>query len=485
MKKPKIGFLPLYVLLYDQTSPEVRPDIDAFCELAAKNLRKQGLEVVDAPVCRLADEFEEAVDTFQKEDVDAVVTLHLAYSPSLESEGALKKLQVPIIVMDTTPDYVYDQSTEMGAMMLNHGIHGVQDMCNLLRRNGKKFRVYAGHMEHSKVLERVADAARVAMMAHALKTARVGLVGEPFRGMGDFLVPFDVLRQDLGVLTVPYDFEEGKRRIAAVTEQELWQEFEEDKKQFVMDSCLTREVYDRSARVCLAIRKWVQEEKLSAFTINFMETEGSNPGLPVMPFIECCKAMSRGQGYAGEGDVLTAALTGALLAGYEEVTFAEMFCPNWKGNSVFLSHMGEFNYKVADGIPVMEEKPFPFTSAGNPTAAYKSMKPGRAVLVNLAPVEEHQYAMSIMPGQMLKVEGSNTMEHAVNGWFQPDMPLAEMLERLSQAGGTHHSVLVYGADPAELALLADFLGFEKCILRKERNSVMPNGCTGAWRCLPW
>ena len=464
MKKPKIGFLPLYVELYDLTTPEARPDIDAFHGLAVKRLKSQGLEVVDVPVCRLAGEFEAAVQVFEKEDVDAVVTLHLAYSPSLESEEALKKVQVPIIVMDTTPDYVYDQTTDAGALMFNHGIHGVQDMCNLLRRNGKIFCIYAGHMEHSPILDRVAHAARAAMMVHALKTSRVGLVGQPFAGMGDFVIPFEEMKRDLGIQMVPYDFAEGEKRINAVTEEEIQKEFEADQDQFVMSPGLSREVYDRSARVGLAIRSWAEEEKLSAFTINFLETEGSNPGLPVMPFVECCKAMTRGLGYAGEGDVLTAALTGALLTGYEDVTFTEMFCPNWRDNSVFLSHLGEFNYKIADGTPVLEEKPFPFTSAENPTAAYKSMRPGRAVFVNLAPFGEGRYTMSIVPGQVLKAEGANTMEHAVNGWFQPDIPLPQLLERLSQAGGTHHSVLVYGEDVEGLELFADFLGIEKNVL---------------------
>jgi len=34
--------------------------------------------------------------------------------------------------------------------------------------------------------------------------------------------------------------------------------------------------------------------------------------------------MSRGIGYAGEGDVLTAALTGALLSVYPDTSFTEV-----------------------------------------------------------------------------------------------------------------------------------------------------------------
>lgn len=464
MRKPLVGFLPLYVELYDLTTPEIRPDVDAYHEKAVERLREQGLDVVDMPVCRLACEFEEAIAAFEEKNVDAVITLHLAYSPSLESEKALGKVRVPIIILDSTPDYVYDQETDPGALMLNHGIHGVQDMCNLLVRNGKIFKVFAGHMEHSDVLERVARAARAAMMVHTLRQSRVGLIGEPFHGMGDFCIAFSEMEQDLGIRMVPYDFEKGEERIARVSAEEIQKEFEQDEKAFEIDPKLTREVYDRSARTCLAVRKWAEEEKLSAFTINFLETEGSNPGLPIMPFTECCKAMERGIGYAGEGDVLTAALTGALLSGIEEVTFTEMFCPNWRDGSVFLSHMGEFNYTVADGKPVLEEKPFPFTSAENPTVAYRTLKPGRAVFINLAPFGNGRYRMTLTEGEMLKVEGENSMEHAVNGWFKPDISLESFLEQLSQRGGTHHSVLAYGSELETLKLFADFLGVETEVL---------------------
>ena len=464
MRKPRIGFLPLYVELYDLTTPEIRPEIDAFHEKVVKKLEEKELEVADAPVCRLASEFETAVQNFREKDVDALVTLHLAYSPSLESEKALAGVDVPIIILDTTPDYVYDQNTDDSALMLNHGIHGVQDMCNLLVRNEKIFKVFAGHIEHSNVLDRVAQAARAAMMVHVMEKSRVGIVGEPFHGMGDFQEDYASLHRNLGIQVVPYDFEEADRVIQAVTPVQLEEEYERDRDAFEVDPELSRESYDRSAKVCLAVRNWVEKEKLTAFTINFLETEGSRPGLPVMPFTECCKAMAEGIGYAGEGDVLTAAFTGAILAGCEDTTFTEMFCPNWRDGSVFLSHMGEFNYRVADGKPVLQEKPFPFTSAENPTVAYKTMKPGRAVFANLAPFGNGRYRMTLASGNMLKIEGQNKMEKAVNGWFKPDIPLEEFLERLSQNGGTHHSVLVYGDEIETLGLFADFLGVEKIIL---------------------
>ena len=186
--------------------------------------------------------------------------------------------------------------------MLNHGIHGVQDMCNLLIRNGKTFTVCAGHMDHSNVLQKVANAAKAAQIAHEMRNARVGLVGEPFAGMGDFRVPFDQLKYDFGMEVVTYDWEKGAERAAAITQAQIDSEYAADLERFEFAPDLTREVYDRSAKASLTIRKWAEDEKLTGFSINFLETEGSRPGLPVMPFTECCTAMANGLGYAGEGD---------------------------------------------------------------------------------------------------------------------------------------------------------------------------------------
>ena len=466
MRNPKIGLLPLYVELYDISNPEVRPDIDAAHRRASDCLRNQGLDVMDVPVCRLADEFAAAIAKFEEADVDAIVTLHLAYSPSLESEKALAATKLPIIIMDTTPGYTYDQHTDPSALMLNHGIHGVQDMCNLLIRNNKTFHICAGHMEHSDVLRRVATAAKAAALVHELRRARVGLVGKPFAGMGDFQVPFDELERDLGIKMVPYDFEKGAERVNAVTQAEIDAEYAADRERFDFDPGLTREVYDRSARTNLAVRKWLEEEKLSGFSINFLETQGPNPGLPTMPFTECCTAMVNGLGYAGEGDVLTAAFVGAILTVFRDATFTEMFCPDWEHGTVFLSHMGEFNYGIADGKPVLREKDFPYTNAENPTAAYQTMKGGAAVYVNFAPFGNGRYGLVMAPGEMLTIRGENAMAGETNGWFKPGVPLEEFLARYSERGATHHGALIYDADAAELLKpLCKFLGCEGVLIQ--------------------
>jgi L-arabinose isomerase len=465
MSKPKAGLLPLYIELYDRSSPEARPKIEAFYKKAAGELRKTGIDVEEVPICRLAEEFNAAMEQFEAKDADAVITLHLAYSPSLESADALKNSKLPIIILDTTPDYSFDSYADPGLIMYNHGIHGVQDMCNLLLRNNKRFIIHAGHFEYSDVLSRTAGAVKAAKVCKSLKKARVGVIGKPFKGMGDFSIPFDDMRQDLGIIVEEYDFKKGESFIASVTKEDIQAEYENDQWRFDVDKNLLRECYDRSARVALGIRRWITEKNLSALTINFNEASRNKGGLPVMPFTECSSAMVRGLGYAGEGDALTAAFVGALLSVYQDTTFTEMFCPDWEHDSVFLSHMGEYNYNSASAKPFLTEKPFPFTDAENPTVAYSTLKSGSAVLVNLAPFGSGKYGLTIVPGEMLSPQGENKFAMAVNGWFKPEMKLQEFLEEYSKCGATHHSAMVYGNVSNELALIGEYSGWETHLIK--------------------
>ena len=116
-----------------------------------------------------------------------------------------------------------------------------------------------------------------------------------------------------------------------------------------------------------------------------MAFDRSDGSLNAVPFLEASKAMARGVGYAGEGDVLTAALVGALSRAFGDTTFTEIFCPDWSGNSLFLSHMGEMNPDIAGEKPRLVEKPFPYTQAQNPAILACAPKPGPAVFVNLTP----------------------------------------------------------------------------------------------------
>ena len=303
---PKIGLLPLYLKLYDDVVPELRPKLEAFLGEVADTLSANGLDVVSAPVCRERPEFAEALAALADAGVDALVTLHLAYSPSLESAPLLAECGLPLILFDTTPSPTFDSSATRQTMLENHGIHGVQDLASVLRRLGKPYHVVAGHLSRADVVAEVVELCRAASAASRLRRMKVGLVGEPFRGMGDFAIDADRLAERLGPSVVRIDLTDLANRAAAVSPEALEAEAAADEERFDC-SAVTRQVLEPSLRLGLALREMLDEANAGAFSMNFQACTAES-GLPTVPFLECSKAMARGLGYAGEGDMLTASV---------------------------------------------------------------------------------------------------------------------------------------------------------------------------------
>lgn len=445
-RKPKVGFLPLYILTYDESTPFMRTVVDRHVAQVADRLEALGFEMVKAPVCRVKKEFDAAVQSFTDADVDLIVTLHAAYSPSLESIDALCSVKTPLLMLDTTYDYEFKPYSYTEGMLYNHGIHGVMDLCNLLRRRGRQYEVVAGFFNEENpnypaLCRRVTDFAKAAMIRHTLAHARVGIVGEPFEGMGDFRIPFDTLKETLGPEAVPYDLQDYTY-LNAVTDEEIEREYTENAARFEME--VPRATYDFSTRVSLAIRKWLSDNRLDAFSMNFKAARNGT-SFPTMPFAEASLAMERGIGYAGEGDVLTAAFVASLMEVFDSVSFTEIFCPDWKDGSLFLSHMGEYNVglSVPEAKPVMREKEFSFGDAENPAILLSPFRPGKVTFLSLNPASDNRFELFRQTGSMLYTPRDNKQNDIVSGWFRPDMPLPEFLESYSRAGGIHHAALIY------------------------------------------
>jgi L-arabinose isomerase len=198
-----------------------------------------------------------------------------------------------------------------------------------------------------------------------------------------------------------------------------------------------------------------------AFSINFQSFDRPDRPACAMPFLEISKAMARGLGYGGEGDVLTAALVAALAHGFGAASFTEIFCSDWHGDALFLSHMGEINPALAQDRPhVFAKKAFDGRSRDTAALTFAAA-PGPAALVNLAPGPDDTFTLVTAPVEILAEDAARldpAMRDTVRVWIRPRRPAAPFLEAYSRAGGTHHSALVPGACPAAIAAFGRMLG---------------------------
>ncbi|NOZ19738.1 MAG: hypothetical protein GXP25_01480 [Planctomycetes bacterium] len=455
-RKPKIGLLPLYLKLYDDTNPGLRARFVAFMNTVADGFTSRRIDVARTDVCRVASEFADAVACFEREGVDCIVTLHLAYSPSLESIDALTKTELPILILDTTMDAAFGPGAYPDRIMYNHGIHGVMDMASVLRRRGRSFQIMAGHVADDDFFARAVLLIRAASAANQLRDTKALRVGEPFKGMGDFFVEQEVLKSVLGITVEQIAAADLIQAVEAVTDKEVEEEVALDRERFTC--AVPEKVHARSVRVGLGLRRRLGAGGFHAFSMNFLAFDQADGPINTVPFIEASKAMARGLGYAGEGDVLTAALVGALSGAFGKTTFTEIFCPDWNGNSLFLSHMGEINPDVANETPRIIEKPFPYTPAQNPAVIACAPKAGPAVFVDLVPGPDDTFSLIVAPVEMLGDATNEKMKEAIRGWMRPACGVRKFLETYSRHGGTHHSALVMDGDPEAVCAFGELAG---------------------------
>ena len=441
---PRTGLLPFYLKLYDEILPDIKGGFDGFVKRIAAAMEARGISVQTAPVCRIKDEFTSAIRQFEQEGMDCIVTLHLAYSPSMEAIEAFCHTKLPIIILDTTMDSSFGLAASPDKIMFNHGVHGVMDFASMLRRRSRPFEIVAGHDSDPRTIDRAADRVRAAFAARSLRASRALRVGDAFAGMGDFAVEEAVLAGKLGIQVRQIGIDALDDAVCEISDAEVAAEAAGDREQFVCE--LASDVHERSVRVGLGLRRMLECGHYNAISINFQIFDRKDRAANTMPFLEISKAMARGIGYAGEGDVLTAALVGALARAFGPVTFTEIFCADWAGDSLFLSHMGEISPAVAAGIPRVFEKQFTFGGALNPAVLTCAVKPGPAVFVNLAPGPDDSFSLIVAPVEVLAEDASldPAMRDVVRIWIRPRCKVAEFLETYSLAGGTHHSALVLG-----------------------------------------
>ena len=452
----RIGFLPFYLALYDEVSPQNRDVIEPFYQKIARKLSSKGILVETSPICRVQQEFEDAIEMFSSKGVDALVSLHLAYSPSLESLPALLKTDLPLVILNTTPEPQFGFMQSPQQITYNHGIHGVQDMCSMLVRHKRPFLIETGHWEDSDVIDRVIQRLRGISAAKSFRSTAIGVIGKPFTGMGDFFVTPAQIKEDFGIDVVPVSYNASTSDTEDIHDEITYLE-----SLFTFESVPEQDLRENVV-ITKRLKEWTAANGISAFTCNFREVTDSSP-VNRVPFLFAGVGMYEGIGYAGEGDILTAALARALLSINQETTFTEMFCPDWKDNRIFLSHMGEINPRICKGKATLTAKPYTYSSGLQPLYITGECKKGDVILLNLIPMLDHSYRLLVCP-MSIEESDTTTFENSVRGWIKPRTSIEDFLSNYSRYGGTHHSVLCYDESIESMKTFGEQMGWEVVVV---------------------
>jgi L-arabinose isomerase len=387
----------------------------------------------------------------------------LSYSPSLLALPALQRTRLPIIIWNTQELRAVDETFTVAAMIDNHGVHGTQDLANVLTRGGIRFHYVTSADQEPEGLTELGDFFAAAAAVRRLRSARVGLLGYPFPAMGDFAVDTTHLAATLGCSWVNLTVEDYIQRSAAAGADEVAGLVADYRRNYDVAADITEADLVCSARAELALRGMVADHRLDALTYQFMAF-GEDERTSTLPFVGASRLMADGIGFGGEGDLIAAAWTALLNWLRPPASFSEIFTIDFAGDSLFLSHMGEANVAMArrDRKVPLVARPTPITrTRDRQLALVTTFEPGPATCAALTQGPGGQWRIIAAPA---------TIENfgPLPGFCVPHFklkPLADVrrfLTAYAQAGGPHHNAVCFGDARRRLRLAAGLVDAEYC-----------------------
>jgi L-arabinose isomerase len=458
MSKPKLGVLALTLDFYETLVPTLRGEREAWLRDKALAAFPDSVNLEFGAAVFTRPTIDAEVARLEAAGCDGLMVVLLTYSPSQLALPALSRTRLPIIVWNTQELLAVDENFTTEAMIDNHGVHGTQDLCNVLGRHEVPFEYVTSHLSDEGATDEIVDFAFAAAAACKLDSARLGLIGYPFPGMGDFAMDTTHLAGTLGCEWLNIPLEEYITRTDAsmdlagdlVTAYKSEYDIAAD----VTDADLTV-----TAATELAMRGIVDDYSLDGLTYQFLAF-GQDERTQTVPFVGISRMMGDGVGFGGEGDLIATA--GALMLDTlaTPASFCEAFTTDFAGNGLFMSHMGESSVAMArKDIPIkLVARSGPITKTRNRQCQLvTSYEPGPATFCALTLAAGQTWRLIVSHMEIADWGPLPAME-VPHYKLVAETDIRDWLTNYAQMGGPHHAGICFGDARNRLAMVADMLG---------------------------
>jgi L-arabinose isomerase len=456
-----VGLLALTLELYEKLAPELRQDREEWVRQQVLPVLNQRAHVLFERAVFRTEDIGAVIAGFEAAGADALLVLLLSYSPSQVSLPALQRTRLPIVIWNTQELLAVDQHYGPLELRNNHGVHGTQDLANVLLRAGVRFHYVTSHLHDPNGVDELNDFFAAAAAARRLRGAKIGMLGYPFPGMGDFAVDATHFEATLGCSQTILTVEDYIKRAATADAGAVAKLMAEYRTSYDVANDITGADLESTARVELALHGMVADHGLWGLTYQFLAF-GDDERTPTVPFVAASRLMAEGIGFGGEGDVIATAATSFLNWLNPPASFSEIFTIDFTGNSVLMSHMGEANVAMArrDRKVPLVARPTPITrTRDRQLALVTSFEPGPATFAALAQAPQGKWRLIVSP---VTIEDFGPLASLCVPHFKikPTGDVRKFLTDYANAGGPHHNMVCFGDARRKLRFAAGLTGAE-------------------------
>ena len=430
--------------LYHRLWSDIDDALEHLAGEVAETLRGAGLDVCCGPAVSLPEQVAAACEDLDAKGVDLLLVALAPYCPSGVLVPALVESRLPVLVWPMQSiSRLEPEKYDAEAIKLNHGVHAVQDLANVLGKMAMPFGVIHGHHGQPDFVGRLKLWAQAGRIVRAMQDANPVQVGGHFEHMLDLQIGEEEFLRKMGIRPKAVSTSEFADLMGEVKPKEMAEGVERYRRTFAMGPDVHDSLLVKTAKGEAALRSLLSRADSRACGLNFLELcndEHVADGLHVAASM----LMNEGLGYAGEGDWVTAVLVRGMQQGFGVASFSEIFSIGYADNRLLLKHWGEGNYAMARAKPRLLASRFTDRCTAEFAIADFEFEPGPATLVNLNSTADEK-------GQLVSISGTITEDHLPNidgprGVFRPDRDnVSDLLTEYACTGGSHHLALVKGA----------------------------------------
>jgi L-arabinose isomerase len=473
-RTPRIGVMGIMQELYDDMLPGITARQGRYLADVAAALEGVAECVVEPPARNRGD-IERVMREYEYQGLDGVLIVMLTYGPGQRVARALADTRLPLCLANIQPEPEVTAAWDMADMTYNQGVHGAQDTANAMVRAGVSFDVVSEDWHSDAFRDRIDRWARAAAAVTAWRRLKVAQVGYAMDDMGDIRFDEGALLRALGPSVTVIAPGELHRATLAVTPAEVAEviAFEDDR--FDIDPRLSEAEREDHVRMQVALERLMGERGCEAFSTHF-DAIGDDGRFARLPFAAASSLMAKGYGFAGEGDMLTAALVraGHVLIG--DAHFTEMYAMDFPTDSVLMSHMGEGNWRIAraDRPVRLIKRPIAIGGLDDPPTFLFEYQPGPATLATLVALGGESFRLVVCEGENLDGPELPGLEMPW-GRFRPDVGVRACLDAWLRLGGPHHQVMNLGRHGDSWRAFCEQAGVEFALIDTELASERLHG----------
>lgn len=470
----RIGVFGVGYFKYWEQFPGLLEELKDKQEVFIEKIMKNEVEVIDFGLVDNVQSAYDLVPQLKAAHLDLLFCDMLTYATSSTFGIVVKSIDTPIVLVALQPSKALDyKNASTYQQLYNDDICSLPEFAGVAVRMGKKVpEMIIGTLHDDQQAElEIAEYCRIAKVLHDLNNARIGHIGHPIEAMLDMHSDSTMITAHFGAHIIQCEAHEIVAHYNHANEKDIRiarnrilgffdtpDPVSDPISEKLKDADLTT-----SARVTIALEKFVEEKKLDGLAYYYDGEEGSHARL-VMSNLIVGNSLLTGAGFpmCGESDLKTCIAMLIMDRLGIGGSFAEFHPVDFKEGFVLVGHDGPHNITIAEGRPVLRSLKKYHGKPGFGAGVEFKIKEGPITILSISSTYDGKFKFVIAEGESVEGPIPPTGNTNTRGYFKPDV--RTFLHKWIKEGPTHHFALGVGHHAGIIHKIANYLNIESVII---------------------